>query len=170
MCQQCLTPLTAYAGQLSGENYQGRLAAQVASLNSRPKVVVVMTVFNVLLALFVPLLIFIGSLPGHASGNPDDAYQSGMSTAFHSIGAVVVGLVMIPMAGVLIWLATATYTQRTWTWNANFASLAVFVIVQLTKFRLHSTLPHVFAAASLIAVAVVVYFWSRSETRSWFGL
>ena len=165
-----MTPLTAYAGQLTGETYDGKLAKQVAALNVRPPAVMVMAVFHVLFALFVPVAIFVSFLPGKASSNPDDMYQSSMSTAFHSIGAVVVGLVMLPLAGALIWLAWATWAQRTWAWTAAFAPLIVFVIMLCTKFSVPSTPAHVTASMSLLLVAVLLLLWYRPATRAWFGL
>lgn len=170
LCQQCLTPLTAYSGELTGENYQGALAGQVRDLNTRPRIVAIMAIFNVLIAIFVPLSIFIGSLPHAAEPSADGTYQAGLSTAFHAVGAGLTGLVMIPIAILLMWLAWATFSQRTWTWNANFVTVAVFGILMLTKFKIHSTGLHVVAVLSLIGAACLVYFWSRPTTRSWYGI
>jgi hypothetical protein len=170
MCQQCLTPLTAYSGQLTGETYQGKLAAKVAALNTRPIPVIVMATFHMLFAIFVPIAIFISSLPGRASTNEDDLYQAHMSTAFHSIGAVVVGLVMIPLALALFWLAWATFTQQTWTYNASFAPLIVFVIMMCTKFGKPSQTLHIYAALGVLGTAVLIFFWYRPATRDWFAL
>lgn len=169
MCQQCLTPMTAYAGQLTGEGYPGKLAAQVASLNTRPPAVVAMTIFHVLFAL-LPLAAFAQFLPGPASASPDEGYQSSMSSAFHVVAAVVAGFVMIPISGAVIWLAFATWTQRTWTYNAAFAPLTVLVIIMLTKFGQPSTPLHIVAGFMIAVVAALVFFWYRPSTRAWFGL
>jgi hypothetical protein len=161
--------MTAYSGQLTGEKYQGKLAAQVALLNTRPIPVTAMTIFQLVFALF-PLTIFAHFLPGHVSSNPDDAYQASMSSAFHVISAVVAGFVMIPLSVSMIWLAWATWAQRTWAYNAVFAPLIGFVILMLTKFQQPSTPLHVLAGISLAGIAVLVFFWYRPTTRAWYGL
>lgn len=170
LCQQCMTPLTAYAGQLDGESYKGKLATQVAALNQRPHSIVTMMVYHVLVAILIPLRIFVGSLPGKESADPDQVYQASMSTAFHSIGAVVVGLVMIPLAIALIYLAWGTWAQRTWAWNAAFAPLIVAVIMLVTNFHQPSVPLHIFSGFALAVSAVVIYMWYRPDTKSWFGL
>ncbi len=169
MCQQCLTPMTAYSGQITGESYQGKLASQVAALNTRPMAVMAMVLFQLVFAIF-PLVVFAHYLPGPASANPDDAYQSSMSSAFHVVSAVVAGFIMIPLAVLMVWVAWATWAQRTWTYNAVFAPLCVFVFIMITKFRLPSAPLHVFAGVSIAAVAVLVFFWFRPSTRAWYGL
>jgi uncharacterized membrane protein len=169
MCQQCLTPMTAYSGQLTGETYQGKLAGQVALLNTRPAAVTAMVIFQVLFAVF-PLVVFAHYLPGPANTNPDEAYQASMSSAFHVISAVVAGFVMIPLSVVMLWVAWSTWAQRTWAYNAVFAPLSVFVIIMLTKFGQPSTTLHVVAGFSIAAIAVLVFFWYRPTTRAWFGL
>jgi hypothetical protein len=161
--------MTAYSGQLTGETYRGKLASQVESLNSRPAAVIAMTVFHLVFALF-PLVLFAHYLPGPASTNPDDAYQSSMSSAFHIASAAIAGFVLIPLSAALVFLAWATFVQRTWTYNAAFAPLIVFVIVMITKFKHPSTLVHVAAVFSIIGVFALVFFWYRPATRAWFGL
>jgi hypothetical protein len=161
--------MTAYSGQITGETYQGKLAAQVAALNTRPLAVTAMVIFQLVFAIF-PLIIFAHYLPGPASANPDDAYQSSMSSAFHVVSAVVAGFVMIPLSVAMVWVAWATWAQRTWTYNAVFAPLAVFVFIMCTKFQLPSTPLHIIAGFSIAAAVVLVFFWFRPGTRAWFGL
>lgn len=165
MCQQCLTPLTAYAGQLAGETYQGKLAAQVDALNHRPLVVAALAVFNILLAL---------SAVGYAIGRILSTHHQGegayLANAFSSIGAFLVALVMVPIAIALVIHAVATWTQRTWTWNTNLALLAVFGLFQLTQFHTPGFGMHLLTVLLLALAGVLVFLWYRPQTRAWFGL
>lgn len=170
MCQQCLTPLTAYSGQLNGETYQGRLAVQVKALNVRPPAVTVAAVFDVLFALFTPIAIFLHSLPHQVTNDPDMAYQNTLSTAFGAVGAVVTGLIAIPIAVALCIHAWFVYRQRTWCWNVQIAVVGVFAIRSIMLFKASETFSHVLAAGYLAFCVVFIALWTRPQVKAWYGL
>lgn len=170
MCQQCLTPLTAYSGQVTGEHYEGKLSQQVKALKVRPIAVGAMVAFHIAVAILIPLRVFLGFLPGKVSTDPDQLYQASLSSAFHSITAFVVGLVMIPLAGALGYLAWATWKQVTWSWNAAFASLAVGIIALGMQFKGPSTSVHVVVFCCLMATSALGLVWLQPKTKAWYGL
>jgi hypothetical protein len=160
-----MTPLTAYAGQLAGESYQGNLAAQVEALNRRPPMVAVLAALNILVAIFALGYALHSILSTHHEG--EGAY---LANAFSAIGAFLVAIVLVPIAIALIIHAAATWTQRTWTWNSNLALLAVIGLFQLTQFRTPGLGIHLLAVFLLALVGMLAYLWSRPPTRAWFGL
>ena len=170
LCQQCLTPLTAYSGQLNGETYQGKLADQVKALKVRPEAVTVATVFDVLFALGTPIAIFVHSLPHPVSADPDNTYQSSLSTAFGAVGAVVTGLVAIPIAVAICIHAWHLYRQRTWCWSTQLAVMGVFAIRSLLMFKQPDLFSHVLAVGYLLFTGVFLAMWTRPGVKAWYGL
>jgi hypothetical protein len=170
LCQQCLTPLTAYAGQLNGEQYQGKLADQVKALNVRPQTVTVAAVFDVLFSLGTPIAIFIHSLPHAVAADPDNTYQSSLSNAFGAVGAVITGLVAIPIAVAICIHAWHMYRQRTWCWSTQLALMGVFAIRSVLLFKQPDTMSHVLAVSYLLFTAAFVGMWTRPSVKAWYGL
>jgi hypothetical protein len=160
-----MTPLTAYAGQLAGETYQGKLASQVEALDRRPLVVAVLAVLNILVALLALGYAIHSILSTHHEG--EEAY---LANAFNAIGAFMIALVLVPIAIALIIHAAATWTQRTWTWNSNLAFLGVIGLFQLTQFRYPGFGIHLLAVILLALAGGLAYLWFRPQTRAWYGL
>jgi hypothetical protein len=162
LCENCRAPLTAYAGQLTGqgESAQGRLAGQVAQLETRPPGVVAMTVFDVLFAGFWPLRSVAGAFLAKPRLNAEGTNYLG--AAFGTVGPVLAAIVLIPLALALFGLAWMTWTQRPWTWTANLAALGLFALLALLHF---SPLSVVWLAAA----GALAYLWFRPETKAWFG-
>ena len=169
LCQQCLTPLTAYSGQLNGEAYQGKLATQVKALNVRPQAVTVAAVFDVLFAVFTPIVIFIHSLPHQVTSDPDLAYQNTLSTAFGAVSAVITGIITFPIAIAICIHAWYLYRQRTWCWSVQLALIAVFAIRSCLIFKAPDTFSHLLAAGYLVFCAVFVALWTRPQVKAWYG-
>jgi hypothetical protein len=164
LCANCQTPLTAYAGQLQGAAYQGKLAAQVERLETRPPGVVAMVVFIVVIVVFWPLASVVTAFLHREAINAEGTNY--LASAFGALGPLLTALVMIPIACVLSWLAWATWTQQTWTWNANAGLLIGFAVFALSRHAVYQNMTYVW-----IALAVVLgFFWFQSATRAWFGL
>jgi hypothetical protein len=160
LCEQCNTPLTAYAGQLTGESYQGRLADQVARLEQRPLPVTGMTVFLLIYALFWPIASVIGAFNARVKINAEGTNY--LAASFSAIGPFLSALILLPIAGALCFLAWATWAQRPWAWNLCLAVVGLFGVLGLLKFSL---LGFVWG---FVAVGLTVV-WLRPDTRAWFG-
>jgi hypothetical protein len=164
LCENCQTPLTAYAGQLHGQAYQGRLAEQVALLNTRPPVVVGMTVFHVLLVVFWPLARVVGAFASRQQTNAEGTNY--IASAFSSIGPILQAIVFVPIALALIVLAWATWTERTWAWTVNAFALAAFALFAILKYPS----AHLQAILYVGLAGGLAFFWFRPQTRGWYGL
>jgi hypothetical protein len=156
--------LTAYAGQLRGESYRGKLASQVDQLNTRPPVIIAMVVFIAVFALFWPvasvLVAFLHREGMNAEGTNYVASATGV------IVPIMTALVLLPAAIALGWLAWATWIQQTWTWNVNAALLIGFAIFALIRYPVYHSLTFLWVALA----AVLAFLWFRPATRAWFGL
>jgi len=164
LCSNCHTPFTAYAGQITGERYQGKLAGQVSDLETRPPGVIGMAVFNVLLALFWPLWRVIAAFAAKQTTNAEGTNY--LQSAFGTIGPMLLAAFLIPVAIALGILAWATWTQRTWTWNVNAVVLGIFGVVALFQFPA----AHAVACLKLAVVVVLGFLWFQAKTKAWFGL
>lgn len=165
LCANCQTPLTAYAGQLRGEpeSSGGRLAAQVAHLNTRPPIIAALALFDLLFALFWPLAFVVGAFAARQQVNAE-----GTNYIFAAIGAVgptLAALVLIPVALALCALAWATWTQRPSAWVGNGYALGAFVLLALRKFPNAPIMTLVWIGLA----CGLAYLWFRPETKSWFG-
>ncbi len=159
LCKNCMTPLTAYSGQLIGEAHQGKLAAQVADLQTRPVAVIAMTVTIVIFALFWPLRTVLANFAAKPVTNAEGTNY--IASAFGSIGPILSAALLIPAAVLLGIIAWATWTQRTWAWMASLAVLIVFVLINLR--------PSAMALFAIGGIALGV-LWVLPRTKSWYGL
>src|SRR5689334_10026602 len=90
VCANCQTPLTAYSGQLRGEAYQGKLAAQVAQLETRPPVVMAMVAAIVLFTLFWPLASLVTAFVHREATNAEGTNY--LASAFGAIGPILTAI------------------------------------------------------------------------------
>lgn len=159
LCKACMHPLTAYAGQLKGEEYQGKLAKQVEDLETRPPAVIAMTVLDIVFALGWPLGKVLGSFLHRPTTNAEGTNYA--ASTFGAIGSIFTAVGLIPVAVALIVVAWGTWTQRSWAWMVNFGVLIVFVALNLR--------PSPLALFAVAAIAIGV-FWAMPRTKSWYGL
>src|SRR6266576_3454334 len=83
LCVNCQTPLTAYAGQLRGETYEGNLAGQVDRLQDRPLSVNLMAAALVAIAVAWPLRSIFNAFASRASLNSETTNY--LASAFGAI-------------------------------------------------------------------------------------
>lgn len=159
LCKACMTPLTAYAGELKGETYQGKLAKQVANLDTRPPAVIAMTALDIVFALFWPLRILVNSFAARPTTNAEGTNY--VASSLGAIGPIFMAFLLIPAAIALGVMAWAGWTQRPWSWMINFGILIVFTLLNLRP-----------SPAALFAVAAIVIgvFWMMPRTKEWYGL
>src|ERR1044071_6490365 len=84
LCENCQSPLTAYAGQLRGESYRGNLSAQVERLGVRPISVTLMVIFLSLITLGWPLRAIFTAFTSQATLNSESTNY--IASAFGAIG------------------------------------------------------------------------------------
>src|SRR5262245_57107942 len=96
-CANCQSPLTAYAGQVTGlgEAEQGRLAEKVKLLNTRPPVIGAMTGFDIFVALFWPLAAVVHAFAVRPTVNAEGTNYIG--AAVGSIGPIFTAMLCIPL-------------------------------------------------------------------------
>lgn len=164
ICVNCLTPLTAYGGQVGqAQDYEAKLATQVAALDQRPPVIAAAVIFELLYALAVPLWTVIGSWTAKPQVN-----EEGTNYLQASSGALVPifqTLFLVPVAIALCVVAFFTWSQRDWAWKANHV---VFGVIALTPILLHG-----FAPATWFWIVLVLVFevlWNQHAVKEWFGL
>jgi hypothetical protein len=163
-CIQCSNPLTAYAGQLNEEPFEGKLAQQVAKLETTPIMVKVMAGFHVFFALFWPLAFAIGSLVTRPKVNEEGTNY--LAASFGSIGTIFSVAFMVPAAILLCVVAWGTATQRAWGWQCSFVSLGAFAVLALMKFGTAGVLSFVW----LVLAGVGIVFWLKADVKAWYGL
>jgi hypothetical protein len=165
LCANCQTPLTAYAGQLrdAPESSGGKLAAQVAHLNTRPPIIGAMALFDVLFALFWPLAFVVGAFAARQQVNGEGTNY--IFAAIGTVGPALAALVLIPAALALCALAWATWTQRPSAWIGNAYTLGAFALLALRKFPNAPIMSLVWIGVA----GVLAYVWFRPETKAWFG-
>lgn len=164
VCANCQTPLTAYAGQLRGEAYQGRLAAQVERLETRPPAVIAMVVFLIAFTLFWPLASVISAFLHREGLNAEGTNY--VASAFGAIGPILTAIFLIPVSVALGVLAWMTWTQRTWTWNADLVALIAFAVFACIRYPVY----HFLTFLWVILAAALAFLWFRPATKAWFGL
>jgi hypothetical protein len=163
ICANCTTPLTEYGKQVGMEaDFERRLTKQVEALDRRPPIVTAMAILTALLSL--PLF---GDVIGQFQhvAKPDPENVNAISSAFTALGPIFHTVILVPLAIALLVLAFFTWTQRPWTWMVNLVVLGLASLVVLMNFHLH--LP---AILWLLMAGAFAYFWTRSETKAWFGL
>ena len=159
LCKACMNPLTAYSGELKGETHQGKLAAQVASLETRPPAVIAMTVLNIVFALFWPLRIVYTNFANRPTTNAEGTNY--IASSLGTLKPLLMAGLLIPAAVALGFLAWATWAQRPWTWMVNLGVLIVFALLNLKP-----------SPVALFAVAAIVLgvLWTMPRTKGWYGL
>src|ERR1044071_9262972 len=91
LCENCQSPLTAYAGQLRGESYRGNLSAQVDRLRVRPISVTLMVVFLIIIIVGWPLREIFSAFASRATLNSESTNY--IASAFGAIGPILVTMV-----------------------------------------------------------------------------
>jgi hypothetical protein len=117
-CANCQSPLTAYAGQITGleESRQGRLAEKVRALDTRPPVIGVMVAFQGFLALW-SLWAVLSAFTARPRMNAEGTNYIG--AAVGSIGPLFTAIVLIPIAIALGINGWGIWTQQPWGWKAG---------------------------------------------------
>lgn len=159
LCKACMNPLTAYSGELKGETHQGKLAGQVAYLETRPPAVMAMTVLDVVFALFWPLRKVFTSFAARPTTNAEGTNY--VASAFGTVGPILAAALLIPVAIALVFVAWATWTQRPWAWMVNLGVLIVFALLNLKPSPV---------ALFAVAAGVIGVLWMMPRTKGWYGL
>lgn len=161
LCIDCNRPLTAYAEQLDSQQHINReeIQRKIASLDTRPPAVLAMTLFYVVFAVFWPLAYVVGAFMSREKVNAEGTNY--LSAAFDAIGPFLSAGLLVPFALLLVFLAWATWTQRSWAWTAGLVTLGLFALKALQK--------GVGGAVWLVVAAVLAFFWFREETKVWYG-
>ncbi len=161
LCSNCQTPLTAYAGQLRGQEFDTDfLKAKIVKLDRQPTAVKLMTVQNICFAIFWPLASAAGGFFARAKVNSETTNY--LSAAFSAVGSFVNAIVLIPIAMLIIWLAWGAWSQRTWAWGANLGVAILFGLACLIHF-------HFLSIFWLILIGYTVSKWMHDDIRTWFG-
>ena len=164
LCSNCKTPLTAYAGELNGEAYKGRLAEQVEAQKTRPLAVGAMSVYLCVIALGWPLRAIIQTFMHRTRTNAEGTNY--LASALGVIAPIFMTVLLLPLAILLFWLAWAVWTQRTWAWKYSFAAILIFAGYILIRFSEYHSWVVLWAGLS-IALAI---FWFQPKIKGWFGL
>jgi len=163
VCANCATPLTAYAGQVTGVVSEKTLA-RAARLAIRPPIVGVMAILDVLTAVFGPFAMLAAKFSARTTINTEGTNYIG--TAFGAVGVAFAAALLIPLGLLLLILAGATWTQRPWAWTANAALLAASVVLAALLFPNSP-------GQALLRIALsgaVAYFWFQDDTKEWYGM
>ncbi len=163
LCINCQSPLTAYAGELQGESYQGKLAEQAAHAEIKPWAVTAMAVCDVLFAVFWPIAFVIGAYTARAHVNVEGTNYA--AAAFGSLVPLFYALTLLPIAALLCFVAWGAWAQRTWAWAANAWTIGAFVFVVFIYHRV--------SFLTFICVCLaggLAYAWYLPRTRAWFGI
>ena len=164
LCSNCQSPLTAYGGQLRGEAYQGKLAAQTAQLQDRPFAVVLMSATLGVIVFGWPLRMIVSAIIKYLrAGSGESGY---VSSAFGILGPILTTAVCLPIAAALCWVAYEVWFQQPRAWRYAFGVLVAFSgysVVRASEYG-YWTIPVLVYSCSLI------YLWLRPRARSWFGM
>lgn len=165
VCINCGRPLTAYGSQLGQpENYQGKLNAQVAALETRPLAVTALTGFYGLMVLIGPLWAIVSAFSARPHLNVEGTNAT--AAAVGTIGPILSVLTMLPLAVGLGIMAWATWTQRTWAWTGGLIVLGLFGVVTI----LHNGLLTVPTVFWLVVAGVLTALWIQKPVKAWYGL
>ena len=162
-CLQCDTPLTAYAGQSTGE-VSAATIERLRTLSRQPPIVPVVVFLDALIAVFGPLGALLIRFLGRTTTNTEGTNYVG--AAVGAVGVAFMAMLMIPLAIFLIYLAWLTWTRASWAWLANAALLCGMAFLGLIGFFT----PWMFFRLSLFVLfGAAAWFWFKSDTREWFG-
>lgn len=161
-CANCVAPLTAYGGQITGLVSDETLA-KLARLRIRPPAVPIMTAFNVLVALMWPLATLLSRISSRPQVNAEGTNYAG--AAFGAVGVAFLAMFMIPLGIALLVAAFGTWTQRSWGWYASAGTLGVIGAISIMGF-IGGPLRFV-----TIAVCIVLaILWFHRDVREWYGV
>lgn len=164
LCSNCQTPLTAYSGELRGEEYRGKLAGQVDRLGGRPPAVTMVSIFLVLAAIGWPLRAVVAAFLKREHLSADGTNY--ISSAFSAIGPIFISIVCVPIAAVLVWIAWSVYQQRPGSWQFGLGALIAFAAYSLVQLGVSMG----WSIFWLAITAVLAVLWFHGSTRAWFGL
>jgi hypothetical protein len=162
-CRNCDAPLTAYAGQVTGD-HNPETAAKALRLSLRPPVVSVMAILDALAAIFGPFWLVAAKFLARPGAGEEGLNYIG--AAIGAVGVTILALLMIPLGLFLLYLAWATWTQRPWAWGVNAVLLLVSALLALLAFASSPI-------AALIRIglsAAVAFFWFKPETKDWYAI
>lgn len=163
VCLHCATPLTAYAGQVTGVVSE-ETRTKAARLALRPPIVSLMAVLDVLAAIFGPFAMLAVKFSARATLNNEGTNYIG--AALGAVGIAAAAALLIPLGLLLLFLAWSTWTQRPWAWTANAVLLGLSALLAVLVFP---TSP----AQALVRIALsgaVAFFWFQSRTKAWYGM
>jgi hypothetical protein len=162
LCRNCQSPMTAYAGDLRGQDHPAaeQRARKIDSLQRVPPGAMVAAGFDVLFAVAWPLRAVVQTFMARPTVNSEGTNYIG--AAIGSVGSIFTAIVLIPIGIALIVLGWFTYTQRQWAWSANVAAAILFLLL---GFWHYSGLSYI----SLIIGGAVLFFLYTPVTRRWFG-
>ena len=164
LCANCQSPLTAYAGQLRGETYEGKLAGHVGLLKGRPISVSIMAGFLVFIAVAWPLRAIYSGFAVRPHLNSEGTNY--LASAFGAIGPLMISIACLPLAAVLVWIAWSAFTQQTRGWQFSLIALgsfAAYILIRAGEYRNWSIL-------WVGATAILAGFWFHKSTKSWYGM
>jgi hypothetical protein len=164
LCENCQSPLTAYSGQLQGEEYEGKLADQVERLAARPAAVYAMAAYLAFVALGWPLRFVLLAFMAQAHLNQENTNY--LASAFGAIAPILASIVFLPIAIFLLWIAWSAYTQQPRAWMLSLISVGLFAAYTAIRF----TEQKVWAAVWIVLSVVVAATWTRPSVKAWFGL
>ena len=163
ICENCVAPLTAYAGHVTGEASEVTLA-KLARASYRPPVIPLMAAFDVLVALVGPVWAVIGRFMARPEVNSEGTNYAG--AAFNAVGTAFLAVVMIPLALALWAAAFGTIAQRSWGWWASLGVLAAVLLGVLTRFLSVGVLKY----PVLVVDLALIVLWLQHSVREWYGL
>lgn len=164
VCSVCNTPLTAYAGELTGlGESSGKLREQVAKLDVRPPIVTAAAVLDVLFALFGPIASVFSGFATRPTTNAEGTNYIG--AAFGMVGPILKAIVLLPISAAIIVVAWAAFTQKPWGWYANLVIFGLLGVLSLFQFGVNFLIGLVMLIVA-IGFAVV---WMSLDTRAWYG-
>jgi hypothetical protein len=162
-CLNCDTPLTAYAGQATGEVSAATLQ-KLSRLSQQPPIVPIVVALDVLIAIFGPFGFVLSRFLSRTVTNAEGTNYLG--AAFGAVGVAFTALLMVPLGLFLIYVAWLTWNRGSWAWLANAALLCGMAALCLFGFFT----PWVFFRLLGLAVfAAAAWAWFRTDTREWFG-
>ncbi len=163
-CANCQRPFTAYAGQIGqAENYEGKLAGQVAALDTRPPGVRALSVLCVLYAVVGPLCGIIAAWSRRTRVNADGT--NAVQAAAGIVVPIFQTVLLLPAAIALCVVAYFAWTQRPWAWTAGAVALAAIALLSLILDGLTFTAFYWSALAGAVA-----WKWCQYPVKAWFAL
>lgn len=163
MCVECAAPLTAYAGQTTGEISLER-AAQIQKLRMRPPGVLALVCFDLLVLVLGPVATLLRSIRAQPALNPDQTNYIGH--AFGAVSTALWALVLAPVALALAVAALWAWTQRSGGWWATMVAAAAVAGAALLGLGISGFMRIGAFAASILVLALG---WN-GRMRSWYGI